>query len=81
MNNKLTIKQQIRGLETILSEHIGTDIAAEYVIEKLEQIREGAMCFHPNIIEKLEGEGVKKVDVDRIYDSIMGEDSDTVCQI
>ncbi len=72
MNNKLTIKQPIRGLEMALEDDAIQEVSTKQIIEKLRMIRTetmNTMCFHPDIVEKLEGERQWqfKRDVQEIY--------------
>lgn len=59
-NMKLTIKEQIRGLEIILLDQgdKGETISRSYVAEKLQRIREGSMIFHPLILQTLKEERI-----------------------
>ena len=59
---KLTLKERIIGLQMILEYGLtqgNTFVSREYILEKLEKIRENRMSFHTSILSALEEERKK----------------------
>jgi len=59
MKNK-TMAENIKCLEMVVSDEKEGGkhpfISCDYILEKLKRIREGTICFHPNIIKRLRSE-------------------------
>lgn len=55
-DKKLTMSENIRGLEIILERESAPFISVDYMIEKLIRIRNGNMILHENIVNDVKDE-------------------------